>query len=173
VNIKRTEGALMQENTNDLKTDIALIKRDISQIEKMMGKLDSSIDKITSLSKTIAIQERIVEHHEKRLDDMNEKITRHNKDEEEFRTKLQQQLSDIGAANRSYIQEMKTTNSLEREKRHREVLDSLEAVREELKEKNKEHDDRLSKLENWRWWIMGIGVAATTIGTLIWKTFFG
>ena len=114
-----------------------------------------------------------MEHHEKRLDDIDEKITRHNKEEEEFRAKLQQQLNDIGDANRGYIQEMKTTNAIEREKRHKEVMESIYEIRKELKAKNKEQDDRLSKLENWRWWIMGIGIALTTIGTLLWKTFFG
>jgi rubrerythrin len=163
----------MQDSTNDLRTDIALIKKDISQIEKMMGKLDSSIDKISSLSKSIAVQERIVENHEKRLNDIDEKITRHNKEEEEFRTKLQQQLSDIGSDNRNYIQEMKKANSIERERRHKEIIDLIDTLRKDLKEKNNEQDTRLSKLENWKWWVMGVGVTVTSIVTLAWKSFFG
>jgi DNA repair exonuclease SbcCD ATPase subunit len=163
----------MQDSTNDLRTDIALIKKDISQIEKMMGKLDSSIDKFSSLSKSIAVQERIVENHEKRLNDIDEKITRHNKEEEEFRTKLQQQLSDIGSDNRNYIQEMKKSNSIERERRHKEIIDLIDTLRKDLKEKNNEQDNRLSKLENWKWWIMGVGVTVTTVVTLAWKSFFG
>jgi DNA repair exonuclease SbcCD ATPase subunit len=163
----------MNDINNELKTDIALIKKDISQIEKMMGRLDSSIDKINGISKVLAIQERVVENHEKRLNDIDEKISLHHKEEEEFRKHLQMQLNSIGESNRKYIEEIKSINSAEREKRHKEVMESIETLRKELKEKNREQDTRLSKLEQWKWWVMGIAAAVTSIGSLLWKTFFG
>lgn len=158
---------------NELKTDIALIKKDISQIESTISKLDSTLEQIIHMSKTLAIQERVVENHEKRLDDLAKKLSQHNQEEELFREKLQTQIQNISDSNRHYIDEMKTFNTIEREKRHKEIMESINVVREELKEKNKEQDNRLSTLENWRWWIMGIGVAATTIVTLLWRTLFG
>jgi rubrerythrin len=158
---------------NELKTDIALIKKDISQIESTISKLDSTLEQIILISKTQAIQERVVENHEKRLDDLSKKLAKHNQDEEQFRKELQTQIQNISVSNRQHIDDMKTFNTIEREKRHKEIMESIKAVRDELKEKNKEQDSRLSKLENWRWWIMGIGVAATTIVTLLWKTFVG
>lgn len=157
---------------NDLKTDIALIKKDISQIEKTLGKLDSTLDRIANISKTLAIQERIVENHEKRLDDIDDKISRHHKEEEEFRKQLQAQLYEIGVSYRSYIEEFKTSNIADQEQRHREIMESMNKLHKELKEKNKEQDERLSKLENWRWWIMGVGATVATGVTLIWKNFF-
>jgi chromosome segregation ATPase len=157
----------------ELKTDIALIKKDISQIEKALTKLDSTLDRISGISKTLAIQERMVENHEKRLNDIDVKISVHNKEEEEFRKNLQQQIYDLTEANRRYIEDLKNINTTEREKRHKEVMESIYAFRKELKEKDKEQDKRLSTLENWRWWIMGIGVAVTTGVTLLWRTFFG
>lgn len=164
----------MVDNENsDLKTDIALIKKDISQIEKILGKLDSSIEKITYISKTLAIQERIVESHEKRLDEIDEKLSRHHKEEEEFRRHLQKQFDDLNDANRRYIEEIKTANSAERETRHKEMMASIAALKEDLRNKNKEQDIRLSNLEQWRWWLGGIGVTIVTIGTLAWRTFFG
>jgi DNA repair exonuclease SbcCD ATPase subunit len=160
-------------NNSDLKTDIALIKRDISQIEKMLGKLDLTVDKIAGISKTLAIQERIVENHEKRLNEIDEKISIHHKEEEQFRKHLQTQLELINSSNRQYIEEVKIINSTEREKRHKEVMESIELIRKELKEKNQEQDARLSKLEQWKWWVMGAAAAVTTIGSMAWKTFFG
>jgi septal ring factor EnvC (AmiA/AmiB activator) len=157
---------------NEVKTDIALIKRDIAQIEKFFVKLDNSIDAITSISKTIAIQERIVENHEKRLDDIDAKITQHHKEEEEFRKKLQEQLSDINKANQVYIDEMKAVSTAEREKRHKEVMSSIANIRDELIKKNEEQNKRISAIEQWKWWSMGVGAAIVTIGTLIWKTLF-
>lgn len=157
----------------DLRTDIALIKKDIAQIEKTLGKLDSTLDRIAGISKTLAIQERIVESHEKRLDDIDDKLSRHHKEEEDFRKQLQKQIQDLGDANRDYIDELKSVNNTEREARHKEVMDSIDVLRRELKEKNKEQDDKIANLENWKWWIMGIGIAVTTVASLLWGTFFG
>lgn len=157
----------------DLRTDIALIKKDIAQIEKTMGKLDSTLDRIAGISKTLAIQERIVENHEKRLDDIDDKLSKHHKEEEEFRKQLQQQLHDLGETNRDYIEQLKSINTSERDARHKEVMDSIDILRKELKEKNNEQDARLATLENWKWWIMGVGIAVTTIASLLWGTFFG
>lgn len=157
----------------EVKTDIALIKKDIAQIEKTLGKLDSTLESIIGISKTLAIQERIVDSHEKRLDEIDEKISLHHKEEEEFRRELQKQIKDLSDANKNYIEELKHLNTSEREARHKEVMESIDTLRRELKEKNKEQDDKIATLENWRWWIMGIGVAATTIVSLLWSTFFG
>jgi DNA repair exonuclease SbcCD ATPase subunit len=156
----------------DLRTDIALIKKDIAQIEKTMGKLDSTLDRIAGISKTLAIQERIVENHEKRLDDIDEKLSKHHKEEEDFRKQLQRQIQELGDANRAHINELKSVNNTERETRHKEVMGSIDVLRKELKEKNKEQDDKIRNLENWKWWVMGVGIAVTTIASLIWKTFF-
>ena len=158
---------------NEIKTDIALIKKDISQIESTISKLDSTLEQIIIISKTLAIQERIVESHEKRLDDLAKKLFQHNQEEEQFRKELQMQLQNISDSNKKYIDDMKVFNSVEREKRHSEIMDTIKDIRRELKEKNKEQDSRLIKLENWRWWIMGIGVAVTTVVMLLWKTLFG
>lgn len=163
----------MAEQQLDLRTDIALIKKDISQIEKTLGKLDSTLDGIAGISKTLAIQERIVENHEKRLDDIDTKISQHHKEEEDFRKQLQKQIRDLGEANRDYIEEMKSVNTAEREARHKEVMDSIDVLRKEIREKNKEQDTKISDLEKWKWWVMGVGVTVTAIVSLAWKSFFG
>jgi uncharacterized phage infection (PIP) family protein YhgE len=158
---------------SDLRTDIALIHKDIAQIEKTLGKLDSTLEKIAGISKTLALQERIVEIHEKRLDEIDEKISTHHKEEEEFRKQLQRQIRELSESNRGYIEDFKTANAVEREARHREVMSSIEALRKELKEKNNEQDAKITALENWRWWVMGVGITVTTIVTFAWKSFFG
>jgi small-conductance mechanosensitive channel len=161
------------DGTNELKTDIALIKKDISQIEKILGKLDSSIEKITSLSKSIAIQERVVENHEKRLDDIDQKISHHHREEEEFRKHLQKQLDAIVESNRQYIDDIKKSNTTEREKHHNEIMSSIETLRKDLKEKNEELGTRISSLEQWRWVVAGASAAVAAIGVFLWDVFFG
>ena len=150
------------EELNDIRTDIALIKKDLSQIERFFTKMDNSIEKIASMSKIIAIQEKVLESHEKRLDDIDSKMTRHHDEEERFRKELQTQLA-----------ELRDASTVEREKRHREVMDSIRTLHDDLRQKNKEQDDRLTKLEQWKWWLMGVGAVLSAFGALVWKALGG
>jgi DNA repair exonuclease SbcCD ATPase subunit len=150
-------------------TDLALIKKDISQIERFLTKLDPLMQEIALISKTLAIQEKIVETHEKRLDGIDEKLSKHYREEEEFRKYLQKKLDSLSEDNKKHADEVRTTNSTEREKRHKEVLGSINELRNELKTKNKEQDERLDRLEQWKWWVMG--AAAAIIGAI--TLFFG
>lgn len=154
----------------DVKTDIALIKKDISQIEKTLSKLDSTLDTIASISKTLALQERVVSQHEKRLDDLDAKITKHHRDELEFRAELQEQIRQLSESNRVHIEEFKSMSVIERETKHREVMEMMDAIRKELRDTNDAQNHKISALENWKWWVMGASVAFVTVGSFVWKT---
>ena len=160
---------MANEKEYSYSTDLALIKKDISQIERFLTKLDPLMQEIALISKTLAIQEKIVETHEKRLDGIDEKLSKHYREEEEFRKYLQKKLDSLSEDNKKHADEVRTTNSTEREKRHKEVLGSINELRNELKTKNKEQDERLDRLEQWKWWVMG--AAAAIIGAI--TLFFG
>ena len=160
---------MANEKEYSYSTDRALIKKDISQIERFLTKLDPLMQEIALISKTLAIQEKIVETHEKRLDGIDEKLSKHYREEEEFRKYLQKKLDSLSEDNKKHADEVRTTNSTEREKRHKEVLGSINELRNELKTKNKEQDERLDRLEQWKWWVMG--AAAAIIGAI--TLFFG
>lgn len=158
---------------SELKTDVALIKKDISQIEKFFEKLDTTIDNIVLISKAMAVQEITVKTHEKRLNDLDVKITRHHGEEDEFRKILQKQLNELKTSNQQYINAMKEANDSDRERRHKEVMNSINLLRDDLNKKNKEQDDEINRLQQWKWWSMGVGAAVVTIGSLIWSNIFG
>jgi prefoldin subunit 5 len=160
--LKQRQYNLEQDELNGLKTDIAVIKRDISQIEKFFLKLDKSIDIVSGLSKTNAVQEMRLTAHEKRLGDIDTKLTQYYRDEDKFRRDLQAQLT-----------ELKDATADAREVRHREVMESIKAMHEELKKDNTKRDTRINKLEELKWWSMGVGAALVAVGTFIWRTFFG
>lgn len=110
-----------------------------------------------------------METHEKRLDGIDEKLSKHYREEEEFRKYLQRKLDDISDESKKHAEEVRTTNSTERDKRHKEVLSSISELRNELKIKNKEQDERLDRLEQWKWWVMGAAAAIVLVITV----FFG
>lgn len=148
---------------NTLKTDIALIQKDIKQIETVFKKVDNAVGQMSEILKTIAVQENILENNERRVSVLEETIKRHNEEEEQFRKELTNKFDD-----------MKETAQKERERRHREVLDSIENLNKNMSEKLEKQDKRIQALENWRWYILGIGaVLLLILNKMPWPTFFG
>lgn len=153
---------LISMDINEIKTDIALIKKDLSQIEKFFIKIDTSIDSIALISKTIAIQEIMFENLRKRVDIVSEAHENHIKGSEDFRKEVRNQLEEI-----------KTSAIEDRDKRHSELMRSIKEIQTELRNTNKEQDERIESIERWKWYSTGVGAAAIAIGTFLWNVFFG
>jgi predicted RNase H-like nuclease (RuvC/YqgF family) len=148
---------------NGLKTDIALIQKDIKQIERVFMKVDDAVEQMSEVLKTIAVQENILENNERRIGDLEGSLKRHNDQEEAFRKEF----------NRKF-EEMKDAEQKERERRHRELLDSIEKLNKNMTEKLEKQDKRIQSLENWRWYLLGIGaVILFILNKLPWALLFG
>jgi len=148
---------------SSLKTDIALIQKDVKQIERVFIKVDNAVEQMSEILKTIAVQENILENNEKRVTSLEETIKKHNEEEEQFRKEFARKLDD-----------MKETSQKERERHHRELLDSIENLNKSVNDKLDHQDKRIQALENWRWYILGIGaVLLFIVNKLPWEAFFG
>ncbi len=148
---------------NSLKTDIALIQKDVKQIEHVFKKVDNAVGQMSEILKTIAVQENILENNERRVFVLEETIKKHSEEEEKFRKEFAQKFED-----------MKETSQKERERRHRELLDSIENLNKSMTEKLEKQDKRIQALENWRWYILGIGaVLLFILNKLPWAVLFG
>jgi DNA repair ATPase RecN len=140
-------GNQMNDNeTNSIKTDIALIKKDVKQIERVFQKIDDAVMQMTNVIKNIAVQENILQNNEKRIASLEEKSMKNTQDELDFRKELNQKLED-----------MKNVSDHERDRRHKEVLDAINKSNQKLSDKLDHQDKRINSLENWRWYILGIG----------------
>jgi len=140
-------GNQMNDNeTNSIKTDIALIKKDVKQIERVFQKIDDAVIQMTNVIKNIAVQENILQNNEKRIASLEEKSMKNTQDELDFRKELNQKLED-----------MKNVSDHERDRRHKEVLDAINKSNQKLSDKLDHQDKRINSLENWRWYILGIG----------------
>lgn len=148
---------------NSLKTDVALIQKDVKQIERVFKKVDDAVGQMSEIFKTIAVQEMVLENAEKRIYIVEETFKKHNTDEEAFRKELNLKLED-----------MKDTANRDRDRRHRELLDSIENLNKNVGEKLDKQDKRIQTLENWRWYVLGIGLVIVFILNKIpVATFFG
>jgi len=129
----------------DLQTEIALVKRDVDQLNKVIGKLDLTIEKLsdiaTSINRMLAVQESRVDSHEKSLGQnveiIHDRITQH-----------------------------RTEVSVEIEKSHNKIMSEIKKLTELQQEHHNQMNERLNKLEQWRWTIVG---GAVVIGFLVSK----
>ena len=148
---------------NSLKTDIALIQKDVKQIETVFRKVDNAVGQMSEILKIVAVQENVLENNERRVSALEEAIKKNNEEEEQFRKEFNQKFED-----------MKETAQKERERRHKELLDSIEKLNVNMSEKLEKQDERIQSLENWRWYLLGIGVVLLIIlNKLPWTLLFG
>lgn len=151
------------EDISNLKTDIALIQKDVKQIERIFKKVDDAVDQMSGILKNMAVQENILENNERRITVIEENFKKHNSEEEAFRKELNQKFED-----------MKETSQKERELRHKELMNSIEKLNKTMSDKLEDQDKRIQTLENWRWYILGIGaVLLFILDKLPWSIFFG
>lgn len=139
---------------NSVKTDIALIKKDINQIEKVFKKVDGAISQMSDILKTIAVQETRLESNEKRVSLVEQQILAHIENESQARKELEEDIMSIKEDARE-----------DRDKRHKELMKCLNDMNSSLNEKLDNQDKRIRTLENWRWYILG--AAAVVIFILV------
>ena len=153
---------MTDNEVNTLKTDIALIQKDVKQIEIVFQKVDNAVSQMSDIHKSLAVQENILEHNEKRLDTLEEKLIKHTEESIEFQKELNVKIED-----------MKVTAQVERERRHKELMESIEKLNGSVSSKIEKQDERITALENWRWYIIGVSAVIIFIITLVpWGTFF-
>jgi F0F1-type ATP synthase membrane subunit b/b' len=139
---------MTDNEVNALKTDVALIKKDIKQIERVFDKVDHAVSDMAGLHKIAAVQETILENAERRIENLENTFIKHTEEELEHRKELNKTLSD-----------MKEDAQKQRERRHKEVLESIQNMHTSVSEKLDLQDKRIGDLENWRWWIIGVSAA--------------
>jgi chaperonin GroEL (HSP60 family) len=147
---------------SNLKTEVAVIRRDVDQINRLIEKMDGLVSELSSLTKTIAVQSRILENHEEKIDKLNVTAFQEMKEEREFRKTSYAKFEDI-----------KDDIAFTKEKRHSEILASVKELKLELLIETSKQDARITTLENWKWWVMGASGVIGTIGALAWKTYAG
>ena len=145
---------MTDNEVNTLKTDVALIKKDINQIERVFDKVDHAVGDMAELHKIAAVQETILENAERRIETLEDTLIKHSEEEAAYRKELNKNLED-----------MKVDGQTQRERRHKEVMESIQNMHATLSSKLEVQDKRIRALENWRWWILGVSAALVFVLT--------
>jgi hypothetical protein len=145
---------MTDNEVSTLKTDVALIKKDIKQIERVFDKVDHAVGDMAEIHKMAAVQETILENAERRIKNLENTFIKHTEEELEYRKELNKTLTD-----------MKEDAQKQRERRHKEVLESIQSMHTSVSAKLDTQDKRIRALENWRWWVLGASAALIFILT--------
>lgn len=137
----------------DLKTEVAIIKRDISAINAFSGKIDDAIEKMAevsnSISKMLIMHDNKLQNHDQQIDGLKMSMSERKSDFEKQVELLHKRISD-----------MKDENHSERQKNQAELLAAIKEIGESVNGL----EDRITSLEQWKWYLLG---AAAVIGLIM------
>ena len=164
----------MSDELNSVKTDIALIKNDVKQIERFFDKVDEAMEQMVSLAQDIAVQQKVLETFETKLDVLEGKLDTQSRvnvearfafkeelDEHKYRFKeaMSNGMKDAQQAHQDY--NLKQREWME--ERSERTLTAINTLTKELNMKLDDQDRRIRSLENLKWWLLG-AVAVVTAG---------
>lgn len=143
----------MADDYNTLKTDVEIIKRDVSAIQGFSVKIDDAIEKLAEVSNTISkmliVNDNKLQNHDQMIDGIKLAMSERKNDFEKQVDMLHVRISS-----------MKDENHAERDRYHKELL----AAVKEISDLQKSMDARITTLEQWKWYVLG---AAAVIGFIL------
>lgn len=126
---------------NTVRTDVEILKKDVSNIQGLLTRLDTAIDKIADASNGIS---KILAVHETQIKETESSLVERKRLAEKEVELLHRRISDM------------KEESVESDRRnHNEIIDKLDNMGKEVSGELKSMSERVTILERWKWWIMG------------------
>ena len=124
---------------------------EIEVLKVVVSKLDESLDKMTDVSNNIS---KILAVHEQRIDSL-EKSHDNTQDESKI---LHKRITELFSELGEKLHAMEDRLELKYQKQQINAQQQHNDIQKELQQDIAELGKRIRALENWRWWMMGIGV---------------
>lgn len=134
-----------------VKTDVEVLKNDVSNIQGLLTRLDTAIDKIADVSTGI---NQILAVHEQSIGRLEDAVQERKRLAEKETELLHQRITD-----------MKNESARHHKDNHKAVMDKLDKLDTELSSELKSVSNRVSTLEKWRWYILGAGAVVLFLVT--------
>ena len=142
-----------------LETQIAVVEQEIDSTRDIVDRLNNAIEKLTALTtdigKILAVHDQRLERGEKATNDIFDLLE---KRRQEMNEDIKELHSRITTTTRELSQEISDTRKC--------VVDGIDDLKKELKEDQKFHNDkqtkleeRINALEKWRYMLVGAGIA--------------
>lgn len=147
----------MQDELQEMKTDIALIKADIKQINKFFAKVEGSIDMMSEISTQVAVQHEIIKNTVDKLEDLDNIVEEHRKEEAARTEAIQQRLEEYRKSAYDDHLRLSEENKANRNKRHAEMMAEIRSNNDVMMRRMDEQNKRIRSLENWKYYLAGMG----------------
>ena len=158
----------------DIKTDVALIKKDVKQIEKYFGKFDTALETMAEMSKQVAIHGEVLKNTSEKLHTLEDMMADHRKHEQTQMDLLASRLEQYRTSSYEDHQRLASESRANRKERNDEIMSELHKMNGALEKRLTSIDSRIKILENWKWYIMGAFLVLGIIGSQInWSILFG
>jgi len=146
-----------EEEQHEVRTEIELLKRDVSGLTQVIDKLDVTIDKLAEVSNGL---NRMISVHEEQItrqDQADKELfqlmeTRRLETTEQYET-LQKKMSE----QKSYLES-------EVEKVYEDCIGEIKGLRKDSEEQHQQMLTRFNQIEKWKWFLVGI---ASAVGFII------
>jgi len=164
----------MSEDLNHVKTDIALIKKDIQSIGKFFDKVDTAVEGMQDIAKSLAVQQQIMENFQQKIEYMDERLADQRRMNMEARLAMKEELDDykenfkldmLKAMEQGKEQHHKMAQETKEahERRHAETLAIIDNIVRDVKDKVNIQEQQIRSLENLKWWLLGAFAIITFI----------
>ena len=130
--------------TDDLKTEVAILKKDISNIHGLLSRLDTSIDKIADASTGIS---KILAVHDSKIKDSAEERAEMSRMAEKSIELIHKRISDKDEENKAVTQE-----------NHTKLMAFLQDHDDRSNNTLENISTRVRALEQWKWVVIGGGI---------------
>lgn len=162
-----------QDKDINLKTDVALIQKDLKQIERFFTKFDTALQSMSDMSQKVAIQGEILKNTAEKLQSLEFKISEHKLEDVARAVVLGERLEETRKSAYADHERLAKESQQNRKERNEEIMIQLSKMNGSLDAKLEKLDDRLTTLENWKWYIMGLGAVIIFIAANIkWSGLF-
>ena len=143
-----------------LSTDIQVLRRDVEAVSLITTKFETAIDKLSdvanSLDKIIAVHDSRLETHEDTDAKLFILIEERRKETTEQYEVLHKR---IGTMSDEFEGELRQSM--------KDMAESIKDMKEKDDEHHKEMAERLTKLEMWKWYVVGCAIGAGIIGSYV------
>ena len=124
---------------------------EIEVLKVVVSKLDESLDKMTDVSNNIS---KILAVHEQRIDSLEKSHDNVNDESKILHKRITELFGELGEK----LHAMEDRLELKYQKQQINAQQQHNDIQKELQQDIAELGKRIRALENWRWWMMGIGV---------------
>lgn len=139
-------GAVKRKTSVD--TEVELLKKDITLINDVFRKLDTTIEKLeeltASMTKILSLHEQKLEYHERKDQDLDRLI-------ELRRTELLNDIKELHSRVTTVNRELTT----QIEHTETKITSEIKALKEHITQEHKQASNVVEQIQRWKWMILG------------------